>query len=189
MSVFFSFSSTRSQMRVMSLNEEDSFKYQKETAKKEDGNSYEYLPLNAGEFVVTSHFYMSTAIDDPSGRFYDFLNPIEEDIYGNKAEILRFKVDFSESASRLRDDILFDDEIGDRLMVEVYTFGEPSPLDGKQYATGGSSDQIYFHIYDNYIGFSSESPDEARRIAYGNFRYFWNITLPARLEDLFDGCD
>ena len=177
------------EIRMMSLNENDSFKYMKRLEEKADGKSFEFLPLTAGEFVLTTCISMSTAIDDPSGRFYDFLNPDDEDVYGEKAETLRFKVDFSELASRWRDTGYFDKETGYNIQAYARTYGYENPVDGLRYATGENFDMIYFYIYGDYIAFLSESSEEARRIAYGEFDYFWNVTVRRRFKNFLKGCN
>ena len=40
----------------------------------------------------------------------------------------------------------------------------------------------------DYIAFSAESLDDAKRILYGDFGYYWKVTVPEFFSDLFAGC-
>ena len=48
---------------------------------------------------------------------------------------------------------------------------------------------IYYATDGKYIAYSVESEDAAKRELYGDFGYFFKVTVPEYFNDLFDGCD
>ena len=49
--------------------------------------------------------------------------------------------------------------------------------------------KIYYSTNGRRIAYSVVSADAAKRELYGDFGYFWNVSVPEFFDDLFDGCD
>ena len=120
--------------------------------------------------------------DYGSERFAQYINPEMVDAYGEPAHLLYFKVNLLDERFDYTDSRLGAPQ--GRIAVNVTTGYD---LDVEEW--GGAIDTVCYAADGDYIAFSAVSVDDAKRILYGDFGYFWKVTFPARLKDLFDGCD
>ena len=117
-----------------------------------------------------------------SERFAQYVNPASVDAYGERAHILYFKVNLLDDRFDYTDQRLGIPQ--GRIAVNVTTGYD---LDVEEW--GGAIDTVCYAADGDYIAFSAVSVDDAKRILYGDFGYFWKVTFPNALNDLFDGCD
>ena len=121
---------------------------------------------------------LTITYDYGSEKFKQYTAPATVDAYGEKAHLLSYKID------------LVDPNFGSKssmhgkIVALAYT-----GVDWDKFEQYGGEAIIYFMVDGDYIAFSAESLDDAERILYGEFGYFWRVTVPEFINDLFDGCD
>ena len=134
------------------------------------------------DFGIYKDAMLNFYYDYGSERFSQYINPETVDAYGEPAHILYFKVNLLDERFDYTDQRLGIPQ--GRIAVNVTTGYD---LDDDEW--GGAIDAVYYAADGDYIAFSAVSVDDAERILYGGFGYFWRVTLPNTLNDLFDGCD
>ena len=148
----------------------------------EEACYWDWLEPGRGEYVSidTAHYKskgLSLFYENGSDGFEKLVNPTTEDAYGEKAHTILFGFQFSDLSDSIKK------KCGTLYLYVTTGYNlEPSEM-------GGGSAEIYYVTDGDYVAFSAESYDDAERILYGDSGYFWKVTFPKFLSDLFDGCD
>ena len=143
---------------------------------------WEGLEQERGEYgsIDTAHYKnkgLCLFYENGSQEFEKLVNPTTVDAYGEKAHTILFGFQFSDLSDSIKK------KRGTMYLYVITGYN-------LEYSEKGSGiAEIYYVTDGDYVAFSAESYDDAERILYGEFGYFWKVTFPARLKDLFDGCD
>lgn len=148
----------------------------------EEAYYWEWLEPGRGEYVsIASAHYKNEGLylfyENGSDGVKKLVNPTTVDAYGERAHTILFGFQFSDLSDNIKK------KCGK--MYLYVTTGYNLELS----EMGGGSAEIYYVTDGDYVAFSAESYDDAERILYGEFGYFWKVTFPNALNDLFDGCD
>ena len=143
---------------------------------------WEGLEQERGEYVSidTAHYKnkgLCLFYENGSQEFEKLVNPTTVDAYGEKAHTILFGFQFSDLSDSIKK------KRGTMYLYVITGYN-------LEYSEKGSGiAEIYYVTDGDYVAFSAESYDDAERILYGEFGYFWKVTFPNTLNDLFDGCD
>ena len=148
----------------------------------EEAYYWEWLEPGRGEYVSidTAHYKnkgLYLFYENGSQEFEKLVNPTTVDAYGERAHTILFGFQFSDLSDSIK-------KKWGTMYLYVYTGYN---LELSEVGSGGA--EIYYVTDGDYVAFSAVSVDDAERILYGEFGYFWRVTLPNTLNDLFDGCD
>ena len=148
----------------------------------EEAYYWEWLEPGRGEYVsIDTAHYKNKGLDlfyeNGSDEFKKLANPTTVDAYGERAHTILFGFQFSDLSDSIK-------KKWGTMYLYVYTGYN---LELSEVGSGGA--EIYYVTDGDYVAFSAVSVDDAERILYGEFGYFWKVTFPNTLNDLFDGCD